>query len=82
MGFNGNAVAHLKFIHPFAQGAYDAGIFVTGDKIAVRRLPGQRFIHQGHIGTAARTGFDLKQDFHGSGFRCWDLLDLQMVALR
>ena len=80
MGFDSNAVTHPEFIHAFTQGRYDTGVFMTGDKITIRRLPRQRFVHQSHIGAAASAGFDFQQDFHRSGLRCGNLLDLQMIA--
>jgi hypothetical protein len=80
MGFNGNAVTDLKFIHAFSQGSHDAGVFVAGGKITIGGLSRQGFVHQGHVGAAAGAGFDFKQDLHGSGLRCGHFLDFQLIA--
>jgi hypothetical protein len=80
MGFNGNAITNPKFVNAFSQGGHDPGVFMAGDKIAIRRLSRQGLVHQRHVGAAARTGFDFQQDFHESGFRCGHFPYFQLIT--
>jgi hypothetical protein len=79
VGFHRNPVSHFEFIHRVPKRGHDPGILVTRDEGTVRRLAWERLGHESHVCAAAGAHFHLEKNFHGAGFRDWNLLDDQLV---